>query len=467
MSQKQKTLLTKAHLSGWGLHTAKEVNISFNPAPENTGFVFVRTDLPENPKIKAHIELVKHTERSTSIEKNGVRILTVEHVMAALIGADLDNVVIEIDNEELPIMDGSSLPFLKVLEKAGKVEQRAAREYYELSQAICCRDSKTGAEIVALPSKEYELSVMIDFNTEVLGTQNAVLTHLLDFKKEIAPARTFCFFHELEPLFTSGLIKGGNLSNAIVYVDKTLDEKQIQKVEKIVQKKNLEVLPNGILNNVELKYSNEAARHKLLDVIGDLALIGKYLKAKIIAYKPGHKINTEFAKKLYEQIKTHRESSLNFDLSKTVYDINAIMKLLPHRPPFLLIDRIIDITDTYVVGIKNITMNEPFFVGHFPQEPVFPGVLQVEAMAQAGGIFVLSKKEDPENYSTYFIKIDKVRFKKKVIPGDLMILKMELLQDIRMGIVRMQGNGYVDGNTVVEAEVTAQVVKTKVSSTQL
>ncbi|WP_103327332.1 bifunctional UDP-3-O-[3-hydroxymyristoyl] N-acetylglucosamine deacetylase/3-hydroxyacyl-ACP dehydratase [Bacteroidetes bacterium endosymbiont of Geopemphigus sp.] len=461
MLQKQKTLLKKVYLTGFGLHTAKEVHISFKPAPENTGFVFVRIDLPGSPQVPAHIDLVKHTDRSTAIEKDGVKILTVEHVLAALTGADLDNVIIEVDSEELPIMDGSALPFINVLEQAGSLDQQTEREYYELSDIISYTDTKTGSEITALPSKGYDLSVMVDFDTEVLGSQNAILTDLRNFKKEIASARTFCFFHELESLITSGLIKGGDLNNAIVYVDKNLKEEQIQGLQKIFQRNDLQVLPNGTLNNVQLHSANEAARHKLLDVVGDLALIGKYLKAKIIAYKPGHQINTQFAKKLFKNIQ--KKNTPRFDLNKTVYDINKIMKLLPHRPPFLLIDRIIDLTERYVVGIKNITMNEPFFVGHFPEEPVFPGVLQVEAMAQAGGIFVLSQKEDPKNYSTYFMKIDNVRFKQKVIPGDLMILKMELLQNIRMGIVRMQGHGYVNEKIVVEAEVTAQVVRTKVS----
>ena len=463
MFQKQKTLIKKARLTGFGLHTAKKVHISFKPALENTGFVFVRIDLPEKPQIPAHIDLVKQTERSTAIEKNGVKILTVEHVLAALTGADLDNVIIEIDSEELPIMDGSALPFLNALEQAGILNQKKEREYYELSDIITYTDTKTGGEIMAIPSKDYDLSVMVDFDTEILGSQNAVLTNLRNFKKEIASARTFCFFHELENLFTSGLIKGGDLNNAIVYVDKNLKEEYIKRIQKIFQRNDLQILPNCTLNNAQLHSSNEAARHKLLDIIGDLSLIGKYLKAKIIAYKPGHRINTQFAKKLFKYIKNQKKSSPQFNLNKTIYDINNIMKLLPHRPPFLLVDRIIDLTDKYIVGIKNITMNEPFFVGHFPKEPVFPGVFQVEAMAQAGGIFVLSQKKDPQNYSTYFMKIDNVRFKKKVIPGDLMVLKMELLQDIKMGIVRMQGCGYVNEKIVVEAEVTAQVVKTKFS----
>ena len=379
-------------------------------------------------------------------------------------GMDLDNVILEMNNAEPPIMDGSSKFFVEAIEKVGVVEQEAQREYLTITEVMSYTDPETGADITIIPSEEYEVTTMVDFGTKVLGTQNATLKNLADFKSEISAARTFSFLHELEMLLDYGLIKGGDISNAIVYVDKELTPETIEKLKKAFGKEEISIRPNGILDNLILNYPNEAARHKLLDVIGDLALVGVRIRGKVIANKPGHFVNTQFAKKLNKYYKNQKKKNIpKFDLTKEpVYDINGIMKLLPHRPPFLLIDKILELSDNHIVGLKNITMNEPFFVGHFPKEPVMPGVLQVEAMAQIGGILVLANVPDPENYSTYFVKIDNVKFKKKVIPGDTLIFKLELLAPIRRGIVHMQGYGYVGDSVVVEAELMAQVAKTKI-----
>lgn len=462
--EKQKTLKEEISLSGIGLHTGKEVVLTMKPAKENTGFVFVRTDLEGCPQVEADANYVTTTERGTTLEKLGVKIHTCEHVLAALVGMDLDNVILEMNNAEPPIMDGSSKFFVEAIEKVGVVEQEAQREYLTITEVMSYTDPETGADITIIPSEEYEVTTMVDFGTKVLGTQNATLKNLADFKSEISAARTFSFLHELEMLLDYGLIKGGDISNAIVYVDKELTPETIEKLKKAFGKEEISIRPNGILDNLILNYPNEAARHKLLDVIGDLALVGVRIRGKVIANKPGHFVNTQFAKKLNKYYKNQKKKNIpKFDLTKEpVYDINGIMKLLPHRPPFLLIDKILELSDNHIVGLKNITMNEPFFVGHFPKEPVMPGVLQVEAMAQIGGILVLANVPDPENYSTYFVKIDNVKFKKKVIPGDTLIFKLELLAPIRRGIVHMQGYGYVGDSVVVEAELMAQVAKTKI-----
>ena len=462
--EKQKTLKEEISLSGIGLHTGKEVVLTMKPAKENTGFVFVRTDLEGCPQVEADANYVTTTERGTTLEKLGVKIHTCEHVLAALVGMDLDNVILEMNNAEPPIMDGSSKFFVEALEKVGVVEQEAPREYLIITEVMSYTDPETGADITIIPSEEYEVTTMVDFGTKVLGTQNATLKNIADFKSEISSARTFSFLHELEMLLDHGLIKGGDISNAIVYVDKELTPETIEKLKKAFGKEEISIRPNGILDNLTLNYPNEAARHKLLDVIGDLALVGVRNRGKVIDNKPGHFVNTQFAKKLNKYYKNQKKKNVpKFDLTKEpVYDINGIMKLLPHRPPFLLIDKILELSDNHIVGLKNITMNEPFFVGHFPKEPVMPGVLQVEAMAQIGGILVLANVPDPENYSTYFVKIDNVKFKKKVIPGDTLIFKLELLAPIRRGIVHMQGYGYVGDIVVVEAELMAQVAKTKI-----
>lgn len=464
MSDKQKTIQEEIHLSGIGLHTGKEVNLTMKPAKDNTGFVFIRTDLEGRPQVEADVNYVTTTERGTTLEKLGVKIHTCEHLLAALVGMDLDNVIMEMDSSEPPILDGSSKFFVEAIEKVGVEEQNATREYLVIKEVLSYVDPNTGSEITIIPSENYEVTTMVDFGTKVLGTQNASLKNLSDFKEEIASARTFSFLHELEQLLDHNLIKGGDISNAIVYVDKELTAETTEKLKVAFGKEDVSIRPNGILDNLTLNYPNEAARHKLLDVIGDLALVGVKIKGRVIANKPGHFVNTQFAKKLNRQWKLQKKKNVpDFDLTKEpVFDINGIMKLMPHRPPFLLLDKVLELSDTHVVGLKNVTMNEPFFVGHFPKEPVMPGVLQVEALAQAGGILVLASVPDPENYSTYFIKIDKVKFKRKVVPGDTLIFKIELIEPIRRGIVHMQGYGYVGDSVALEAELMAQVARNKV-----
>lgn len=463
MSEMQKTLKEEATLSGIGLHTGKEVSVTIKPAKENTGFVFVRTDLEGHPQVEADVNYVTTTERGTTLEKLGVRIHTCEHILAALVGCDIDNAILEMNSAEPPIMDGSSKYFVEAIEKAGIQEQNVPREYLVIKEVMSYSDPVSGSEITIIPADKYEITTMVDFGTKVLGTQNATLKDVSEFKDEFSSARTFSFLHEIEMLLDAGLIKGGDISNAIVYVDKDLTPETTEKLKKAFGKDEVSIRPNGILDNLTLNYPNEAARHKLLDVMGDLALVGVKLKGKVIANKPGHFVNTQFAKKLNRQWKLQKKKNVpEFDIHKEpVFDINGIMRLMPHRPPFLLIDKILELSDSHVVGLKNVTMNEPFFVGHFPKEPVMPGVLQVEALAQTGGILVLANVPDPENYSTYFIKIDKVKFKKKVVPGDTIIFKIDLIEPIRRGIVHMQGYGYVGDSVVVEAELMAQVAKTK------
>jgi UDP-3-O-[3-hydroxymyristoyl] N-acetylglucosamine deacetylase/3-hydroxyacyl-[acyl-carrier-protein] dehydratase len=461
MSVNQKTIKKEVSLKGIGLHTGNEVSLKFKPAPVNTGYTFIRTDLEGQPAIEALACYVTDTQRGTNIEKNGVVINTSEHVLAAIVGLDIDNIIIEIDAAEPPIMDGSSKYFVEVLEEAGIFEQDVEREVYEVKEIISYKDEETGSEIMIMPSDKYEVTTMVDFGTKILGTQNATLDRISDFKKEIANARTFSFLHEIEMLLDNNLIKGGDLNNAIVYVDKPLSEKTMEKLNKAFNKGSIKVKPNGILDNLTLHWANEAARHKLLDVIGDLALIGTKIKGKVIATKPGHKINTHFARKMMKLIKIEKRNNVpQYDLSlPPLMDIHKIMKLLPHRPPFLMIDRIIELSDTHVVGMKNVTMNESFFVGHFPDAPVMPGVLQVEAMAQCGGILVLSTVPDPENYLTYFMKMNNVKFKQKVLPGDTLIFRAELMAPIRRGICHMQAYGYANNKLVVEAELMAQIVR--------
>ncbi|GAB2768585.1 bifunctional UDP-3-O-[3-hydroxymyristoyl] N-acetylglucosamine deacetylase/3-hydroxyacyl-ACP dehydratase [Salinimicrobium soli] len=460
---KQRTIKKEISLKGVGLHTGDEVTLTFKPAPVNHGYTFVRTDLEGHPVVEADVANVVSTQRSTNLEKDGVSIMTSEHVLAACVGLEIDNLVIELDASEPPIMDGSSKFFVEALEEAGIEEQDAERDEFVVSEVICYTDEKTGSEILVMPAEEYQVTTMVDFGTKVLGTQNATLNNISDFKEEIADSRTFSFLHELETLLDHGLIKGGDLNNAIVYVDKEISPETMEKLRGAFKKDNIAVKPNGILDNLTLHYPNEAARHKLLDVIGDLALVGTRIKGKVIANKPGHHVNTEFAKKLSRIIKAEKRNNVpKYDLDQEpLMDVNEVMNILPHRPPFVLVDKIIELTDTTVVGVKNVTMNEPFFVGHFPGKPVMPGVLQVEAMAQTGGILALKSVPDPENYLTFFMKIDNVKFKRQVVPGDTLIFKLELLAPIRRGICQMQGYAYANGKLVTEAILMAQIVKQK------
>jgi UDP-3-O-[3-hydroxymyristoyl] N-acetylglucosamine deacetylase/3-hydroxyacyl-[acyl-carrier-protein] dehydratase len=458
---KQKTIKKEVSLTGVGLHTGKEVTMTFKPAPTNNGFTFVRVDLEGNPIIEADANYVVNTQRGTNLEKLGVKIQTPEHVLAALVGCDLDNVIIELNASELPIMDGSSKYFVEAVEKAGIEEQEAKRNVYVVKEVISFTDEATGSEILVMPNDHYSITAMVDFGTKILGTQNATMKSLADFKSEISESRTFSFLHELESLLENGLIKGGDLNNAIVYVDKDISASTMESLKKAFGKEELTVKPNGILDNLTLHYPNEAARHKLLDVVGDLSLIGTRIQGKIIANKPGHFVNTQFAKKMSKIIKIEQRNYVPvYDLNQEpLMDIHKIMSVLPHRPPFLLIDRIIEMSDSHVVGMKNVTMNENFFVGHFPEAPVMPGVLIVEAMAQTGGILVLSTVPDPENYLTFFMKIDKVKFKHKVLPGDTLIFKCDLITPIRRGICHMQANAYANGKLVAEAELMAQIAR--------
>ena len=458
---KQKTIKTEISLTGVGLHTGKEVTMTFKPAPVNNGFTFVRVDLEGQPIIETDANYVVNTQRGTNLEKLGVKIQTPEHVLAALEGCDLDNIIIELNASELPIMDGSSKYFVEAIEKAGIEEQNAKRNVYVVKEIISFTDEATGSEILVMPNDHYSVTTMVDFGTKILGTQNATMKSIADFKTEISESRTFSFLHELESLLDNGLIKGGDLNNAIVYVDKEISASTMENLKVAFGKESISVTPNGILDNLTLHYPNEAARHKLLDVVGDLALIGTKIQGKVIANKPGHYVNTQFAKKMAKLIKIEQRNFVPvYDLNQEpLMDIHKIMSVLPHRPPFLLIDRIIEMTDTYVAGMKNVTMNENFFVGHFPDAPVMPGVLIVEAMAQTGGILVLSTVPDPENYLTFFMKIDKVKFKHKVLPGDTLIFKCDLITPIRRGICHMQAKAYANGKLVAEAELMAQIAR--------
>lgn len=458
---KQQTILKSVSLKGVGIHSGNEVNLTFKPAEDNFGYAFCRMDMPDKPIIEADINYVVNTKRGTTLEKNGINIQTSEHVLAALVGLEIDNVLIELDSSEPPIMDGSSKFFVEALIKAGIKEQSEDRVEYIVKDVISYYDEDSGSDITVIPSKFYEVTTMVDFGTKILGTQNATMKKLSQFKTDFADARTFSFLHEIEMLLDNGLIKGGDINNAIVYVDKELSKERMFKLRKVFNTDKLAVQSNGILNNLTLHYPNEAARHKLLDVIGDLALIGTRIKGKVIANKPGHYVNTMFAKRLASIIKNEKRNVAPVvDLSKPpIMDVNQIMKILPHRPPFLLVDKILEISDKHIVGLKNITMNEEFFKGHFPERPIMPGVLQIEAMAQAGGVLILNTVSDPENYLTFFAKIENAKFKYPVVPGDTLIFKCELLSPLKRGIVHMKARAFVDGKLTSEAELTAKIIR--------
>ncbi len=462
MAEKQRTLKEPVSFTGKGLHTGIEVTLTFNPAPDSHGYVFKRIDLPGQPLVHALAENVTDTSRGTTLEENGVIVHTVEHVLASLAGMSIDNALIEINGPETPILDGSSKVYVEGIAKTGTVEQHTDRKFFVLKEKLEYYDEEKNIHIIAYPDKVQSINVLIDYNSHVLRNQYASLENIEDFKDEIAPCRTFVFLHELEFLAKNNLIKGGDLDNAIVIIDRKVSQDELDRLADLFNTPKVEIQPQGVLNNIELRFPNEPARHKLLDMVGDLSLVGRWFRAKIIATRPGHTANTEFARLLRQMMKKEalKRSVPAYNPNvPPVIDINGIRSRLPHRPPFLLIDKVIYLDEKSVVAIKNVTMNEPFFVGHFPEEPIMPGVLQVEALAQAGGMLVLGSVEDPENYVTYFMKIDKVKFKQKVVPGDTLILKADLLEPIRRGIAKMYGEIFVGDKVVAEGEMMAQILK--------
>jgi len=457
----QKTISKEIMLSGVGLHTGEHVNITFKPAPADTGLVFVREDIKGDNLINAHIKYISNTDRGTNLDNGSFRIHTSEHVLAAITGLEIDNCYICLDGPEVPIMDGSSKFFVNALEEAKIVEQNVLREEFFPSESITYECEDSGSKISIIPDENYKVNTIVDYKTKVLGEQEASINHISEFKKEISSARTFSFLHELETLLENGLIKGGDLNNAIVYVDKPLAESNMDILKKAFNKDSISVKANGILDNLDLHYPNEAARHKLLDVIGDLALIGMKIRGKVIAEKPGHSINAKFAEKVSEVIKSDRKNTLpKIDFNKKpLMDSNEIMKIIPHRPPFLLIDEVLEISESHVIGLRKVEENESWVEGHFPGAPVMPGVLQVEFMAQAGGVLVLNTVPDPENYLTFFMKMDKCKFKNPVIPGDTLICKLELISPIRRGIIHMHGQSFVGNEVKSEGEFMAKIIK--------
>ena len=460
--QKQKTLAASFSLKGKGLHTGLDIEITFNPAPENHGYKIKRTDLEGQPVIDALAEHVVATQRGTVLSKNGVQVSTIEHAMAALYALEIDNCLIEVNAPEFPILDGSARYFAEAIQKVGSVEQNAPRDFYIVKHKIEVKDEESGASLIILPDEKFSVNVLISFDSPVLNNQFASMNDLSEFPSELAASRTFVFVREIEMLLNNNLIKGGDLDNAIVIYDQKLPQESLDKLADMMNTPHLNLTELGYINPEPLVFDNEPARHKLLDVIGDVALIGKPIRGRIIATRPGHKINNQFARMIRKDIKQNEVQAPVYDPNREpVMDINRIRELLPHRYPFLLIDKIIEIGGNYIVGVKNITANEPFFQGHFPQEPVMPGVLQVEAMAQTGGLLVLNSVDEPERYSTYFMKIDGVKFRRKVVPGDTLIFRLELLAPIRRGISTMKGYVFVGDTLVSEAEFMAQIVKNK------
>jgi UDP-3-O-[3-hydroxymyristoyl] N-acetylglucosamine deacetylase/3-hydroxyacyl-[acyl-carrier-protein] dehydratase len=462
MNNKQHTISKSVTLSGVGLHTGVLTNMTFLPAVSNHGIKFQRIDLPGQPIADADVDYVVDTSRGTTIEHNGARINTVEHVMASLVGLEIDNVLIQLDGPEPPIMDGSSIKFVEALKDAEPVEQEAHRKFFEVTEEVRFKDPDKDIELAALPLNDYRMAVMVDYNSKFLSSQHANLSHVSQFERGFAMCRTFCFVHELEVLYKEGLIKGGDLSNAIVIADRDYSEEELAHLSDVLRKPKVSISKEiGILNNTSLHFPNEMARHKLLDLMGDLALVGRPIKAQILASRPGHASNIELAKKIKKlMLETEKNNVPMYDPKQPpICSHERIYELLPHRYPFQMIDKIIYLDDNSVVGVKNVTMNEYYFMGHFPNNPVMPGVMQIEAMAQTGGILVLSSVPDPENYWPYLVGIENCRFRKSVIPGDTVIFKCELLAPIRRGIAKMIGKAYVSGQVVCEAEMTASLVR--------